>query len=329
MNEEVEGLIKRAKNSSDKAGVGEGEGATAAAGRHGGESAKLHQLVRDLQQQLGQQHQDVRRWLGGKDLPVTHGIDADDGVIGKIDFLVAMLMAVRSEGFDTPRQACVLPPWKFAEAHGLSEDEQTPEVWLRRLKEWIEDDCKAGKGYFKKKKRLFLLCAHTHRLVPCGPNGQGYDIEQPRTWFRMSVSAATFALQVVCSTLAAMAVAPVSGAGAAVEATVTTAMGSFESALQDQLAALTINDDGAAMDIEPQTVEPKVRARSVRCLSVQKGYVSSCGRLLSSSLPSCSRSTMLFLICYTVRAQILCVWRKNAEAECRKFPPSSSVIQPT
>ncbi|CAN0187922.1 unnamed protein product, partial [Ectocarpus sp. 8 AP-2014] len=36
--------------------------------------------------------------------------------------------------------------------------------------------------------RLFLVCAVTHRLVPCGPDGQGYDIQRPRSWFRMSTA---------------------------------------------------------------------------------------------------------------------------------------------
>lgn len=99
-------------------------------------------------------------------------------------------------------------------------------MWVKRLDEWREDGFKEGKGAFKKKKRLVLVCAHAHRLVPCGPNRQGYDIEQPRTRFRMSVSVATLALQVLCTTLSAMAVAPLSGAGAAIEATASAAVGS-------------------------------------------------------------------------------------------------------
>lgn len=133
-------------------------------------------------------------------------------------------------------------------------------MWLKRLNEWRENDFKEGKGFFQKRKRLFLVCAHKHRLVPCGPNGQGYDIQQPRTWFRKSVSVATFTLQVVCFTLAAMAVAPVSvagAAGAALQASVSTAVGSFEPQLQDGLARLTIEDDGSAAVYK----EPKVQAR--------------------------------------------------------------------
>lgn len=212
--------------------------------------------VRDLQQQLEKQHQDVREWvttLGEKRL--ADSIDADDGVMGSLDFIVAMLMAMRREGIDAPRHACVLPPWKFAEDRGLSEDEQMRETWFKRLEEWQEDDFKGGKRFFMKKKRLFLVCAHTHRLVPCGPNGQGYDLQQPRTWFRMAANVVTFALQVTCAMLSAMTAAPLSGAGAAVEATVSATLGTFESMLQDQIAGLTLHDDGADVDVEPQ-VEP-------------------------------------------------------------------------
>lgn len=203
--------------------------------------AKLPQLVGHLQHQLEQNQEDVRGWLG----EVLEAIvDADAGAMKQREFLIAMLMKVRSEGFDTPRQACVLPPWNFAQPHGLSEHEQSPKVWKKLLEEWLEDDFKQGKGVIWKNKRLFLLCAHTHRLVPCGPNGQGYDIKQLRTWVRKSISATAFALQVVCSTLAAMAAAPVAAAplaaaGGVVETTVSEALGS----LQSKLEGLTLDED--------------------------------------------------------------------------------------
>eukprot|EP00903_Cladosiphon_okamuranus_P006370 g6237.t1 len=55
-----------------------------------------------------------------------------------------------------PEASRDLHPEQFAKTQGLSEDEQTPEVWVKRLDEWREDDFKEGKGVFKKKKRLFL-----------------------------------------------------------------------------------------------------------------------------------------------------------------------------
>ena len=242
MKIEIEGLLDGAKGPAD-------------------DVARSQPSIRDLQQQLEQQHQDVREWVSTLgDRRVADVIDADDGVMGRLDFVVAMLMAMRKEGSDTPRHACVLPPWKFKEAHGLSDDEQMPVTWVKRLEEWQEGDFKDGKGMFKKKKRLFLVCAHTHRLVPCGPNGQGYDIQQPRTWFRMSANVAAFALQVTCSTLSAMAAVPLSGADAAVEATVSAAMGTLDSILSDHVARLTLGNDGADLNVGVD-VEPQVRKR--------------------------------------------------------------------
>lgn len=260
MKEEVNSLLHGAKNSAteesvrDKAEAGELENVGATI---------LEEMVK-VQQKLEQQHGDVRRWLGANNQRVSQSIDADDGVMGTLDSLKAMLMAVRREGIDTPRQACVLPPWKFAQAHGLSEDEQKPEVWIKRLKEWREDDFKEGKGFFKKRKRLFLVCAQTHQLVPCGRNGQGYDIQQPRTWLRISVSVATFALQVVCSTLAAMAALPVAGTGAAVEAAVETSASAAMESFQSMLESLTLDDNDTDLDVGPQVLNKLVPFGDVR-----------------------------------------------------------------
>ena len=247
MKEEVNSLLHVANKSATEQSVGD----KAMAGESEAVSAILEEVAK-VQQKLEQQHEDVRRWLEENSQRVSQSIDADDGVMGTLDFLKAMLMAERREGVDTPRQACVLPPWKFAKAQGLSEDEQKPEEWIKRLKEWREDDFREGKGFFKKKKRLFLVCAQTHRLVPCGRNGQGYDIQQPRTWLRISVSVATFALQVVCSTLAAMAGLPVAGAGAAVEAAVETSASAAMESFQSMLESLNLDDNDADLDVGPQ-----------------------------------------------------------------------------
>ena len=241
------------------------------------EVAKLQRMVGDLKEKVGQQHQAVREWIGTKDESFAEGIDAGGGVLGKLDLVLDMLMTSRGDRVDTPRYACVLPPWKFAEANGLSEEEQKEEVWLARLKEWQEGDFKEGKGWFIKKKRLFLVCAHTRRLVPCGPNGHGYDVQQPREWFRMSVNVAIFALQVMCATLVAMAAAPVSGAGGAVDATISAAAENFDSILQDRLAELTLDDDSMVQDgLEEVTndddradvnIGPQVRQINYQCES--------------------------------------------------------------
>ena len=216
------------------------------------EISKIRQSVGDLQQQLMQHQDDVRGWITSEFKPLANAIYADDGVMGRLDFIVAMLMETRREGFDTPRRACVLPPWKFANAHGLSEYEQEPEQWVKRIKEWQDDDFKDGKGFSIKKKRLFLVCAQTNRLVPCGPNGQGYDIQQARTWFKKSITAAAFALRMMCATLSAMLATPLAAAGAIAESTVSAAMEHVESLMQDHLEGLTRNDHTSdmAMDTE-------------------------------------------------------------------------------
>ena len=221
------------------------------------EVAKLQRLLSEVQQQLERQHKDLRGWLGER---LETIIDADTGAMEQRDFLVAMVMAMRSEGFDTPRQACVLPPWPFAKEHGLSEEEQAPEVWIKRLNEWRKRDFKQGKGLFKKKKRLFLVCAHTHRLVPCGTKGQGYKIEHLRTWVRTSANMAAFALQVVCSTLAAIAAAPLSAAaGGVVEGVVSEALGSLKS----ELEGLALGEGSAHADNHFEVTHPSGRLGTV------------------------------------------------------------------
>eukprot|EP00903_Cladosiphon_okamuranus_P006418 g6282.t1 len=93
------------------------------------------------------------------------------------------------------------------------------------------------------------------RTSPRASPASEYGIDQPRTWFRMSVKVATFALQVLCTTLSSMALAPLSGGGAAVEATVSAALGTFESMLQHRLEGLTLDDDAAAVDVAPQSAK--------------------------------------------------------------------------
>ncbi|CAN0416414.1 unnamed protein product [Ectocarpus sp. 12 AP-2014] len=242
VKEEMGGMLRGAEGPSDR------EAVASTASVASDEMARLERLV-------GENLQDVRERIGAVDKRLEDIIEADDGVMGRLDFLVVMMMAMRRDGFDTPRRACVLPPWDFAQTHGLSDEEQLPDCWVNRLGEWGEDDFKQGKGVFKTKMRLFLVCAMTHRLVPCGPHGQGYDIQRPRSWFRMSVSIATFVLQVVSATLAAIAAAPLSGAGALAEETFSAALGSMESMLEAQLAGLTLDDGGVDVAADTQTTQ--------------------------------------------------------------------------
>lgn len=118
---------------------------------------------------------------------------------------VRNMVNVQLEGkFDIPRLACILPPWEFECEQGLSEDEQSPKRWMHRLSEWEAHDFREGKGLFQKKSRLFMVCAQTHRLVPCGPNGHGYELCSLRKWASMATGAVTAVLEITCATFGAV-----------------------------------------------------------------------------------------------------------------------------
>ena len=187
-------------------------GAPAAIG-HGGQdelSPDWDNLQRIVEEILEAKVGGVEAKMGGVEAKMSEMaaamLAADDGVRETLDVVVTMLMAVRGDKVDTPRQACVLPG-DYADLHGLTDELRNPKVWTKKLEEWIESDFKAGKGVWKKKMRLFLVCAHTHELVPCGHDGRGYDIQRFRQWVRMTVDVAKFAFQVTCATLAAVFVA--------------------------------------------------------------------------------------------------------------------------
>lgn len=74
---------------------------------------------------------------------------------------------------------------------------------MRRLSEWGEDNFKRGTKNFTKHMRLFLVCAQTYRLVPCGPNGQGYDIHEVRERWQTIGSLVLTVLQVSSETVGA------------------------------------------------------------------------------------------------------------------------------
>lgn len=171
-------------------------------------------------------------------------IAADDGVTSTLDVLVAMVTARRAERFDTPRRACVLPPWDFEQEHGLSESESSPLVWTKRLDEWREGRFREGKSVFIKRTRLFLVCAETNRLVPSGHKGQGYRIELARTWFRRSVSLTAFALQLAAATLGAIVVSQLPGnvVGALAEEATTASAEAAASTIESRLGSATAGD---------------------------------------------------------------------------------------
>lgn len=136
----------------------------------------------------------------------------EDGVQG-IDLLVAMGLDLRAEPIDAPRRACVLPSWHFALEQGLSDEEKQPDAWRKRLDEWRQGGCRGKKYFFTKKTRLFLVCARTDRLVPCGHEGHGYgySIECARKWLRAAVGLTTLTINVVCATLGGIAIPSLPG----------------------------------------------------------------------------------------------------------------------
>ena len=188
-------------------------GASTASGPHG--QTELFQYLENIQHAVN----DIRGRLGGDDRDVLGVVEAtllkigdlvaaDDGLMGRLDFLVTMLMAVRGDKVDTPRQAVVLPG-NYAEPPALWSELRKPEEWTKTLEDWRESDFQAGKGVWKKKMRLFLICAQTHQLVPCGHNGRGYDVQRYRKWVGMTVDVAKFALEVIFATLGSMALAQI------------------------------------------------------------------------------------------------------------------------
>lgn len=124
--------------------------------------------------------------------------------------LLSVVMAQRAEGVETPRFCCILPPWSFHQEKGLSPAEQNPLNWMHRLKEWQAGNRMEGKGLIMKETRLFLVCARTYRLVPCGPKGQGYVIQQLRAIIRGVGSLWSVMLRLTCGTLGAVALADIS-----------------------------------------------------------------------------------------------------------------------
>lgn len=233
----VESCLKDMRRDLESLLRGAGDGTPSESpGGDGGyrDWTSLQRTIDNIQKRLGGNGGGVLGDLATKVSCLEDLVAADDGVMGRLDFLVAMLMAERGEEVDTPRQAVVLPPWTFAQPHGLSVEEQAPGSWTKKLDDWREGGFKAGKGAFQTKMRLFPLCAHSHRLVACGHNGQGYDVQRARKWVRMTVNALDFLLQVACSTLQAVTVAqlPATALGAAAERAVTSALGRLEGGLE-------------------------------------------------------------------------------------------------
>lgn len=153
---------------------------------------QVESVLNDVRIQL--QDQGARQYIpseaGVRLSSLERLVEGNDGVMGRLDFLVAMLMTERAGNITAPRFACVLPPWKFALPHGLSAEEMDPREWTNRFAAWREDGFKDGKRLFETEMRIFPVCAFSQELVPCGDNGQGYSVTRAREWARNIASVA-------------------------------------------------------------------------------------------------------------------------------------------
>lgn len=174
--------------------------------------------------------------------------------------VVMMMEAMRAEASPTPRLAVLLDKWNFECERGLSERDQCLGTWWHRLSE----DSKNRGGRFGKKMRLFPVCARTFRLVPCGDNGQGYEIWRPRKWLtRMVVVTKVLVqamLQVTCSTLGAVAAGALASnlLGEATEALFDLTQEEAVSTLQARLESLEGSEDGELIEgeVDPSLQHP-------------------------------------------------------------------------
>lgn len=148
---------------------------------------QVESVLNGMRLQLGQykgDKQDIPAEWSERLRSLESLVERHDGVMGRLDFLVAMVMAQQAEKISTPRFVCVLPPWEFAESGGLSPEEMDPSVWTKRFADWCDDDFKDGKSFFETEMRVFPLCAFSGELVPCGHEGHGYRVKRARKWVR-------------------------------------------------------------------------------------------------------------------------------------------------
>ncbi|CAM9140707.1 unnamed protein product [Sphacelaria rigidula] len=94
--------------------------------------------------------------------------DSQSGMLRSVAFDIACLR------WPVPRLACLLP----AHEEPLSEVDRSHANWTARLQGCFQRDRGVGKGTFRRELRLFLLCAHDMSLVDCGPEGQGYKVNE-------------------------------------------------------------------------------------------------------------------------------------------------------
>lgn len=122
-----------------------------------------------------------------------------DELRGTTDLLDELTKSTSSDQRNAPSLACMLPPWNFKRKNGgLTLDEQLPEAWISKLKERAEFEVTR---WFNSETMILLVCSQTFRLVPCGPNGQGYKTSHTQKWARSTGVLVASLLQITCDTL--------------------------------------------------------------------------------------------------------------------------------
>ncbi|CAN0505917.1 unnamed protein product, partial [Laminaria digitata] len=121
-----------------------------------------------------------------------------------------ILMAAQGDKVETPRQVCILPGHYAQE--GLTDSMRDPLVWKTKRAEFDQGDFEVEKTIFTKNLRLFLVCARTEQLVPCGHDGRGYEVRIIRDRARVVFKIAKGVVEVASATLAAVFAAQAPGA---------------------------------------------------------------------------------------------------------------------
>lgn len=185
-----------------------------------------------------------------------------------------MLKRQLAAGLDTPPLACVLCPWKpCVLSEGLSSSEQDPANWGRKLD---EDAFKKSEGFLKTKMRLLLLCAHSHRLVPCGPLGQGYELQHVRKWVKNTVGVVNMMLRITLASLCGAVGAEL--ASTALDEAVGAAFGvareEIESVLRSRLDSLAVGEGDTSpecqQDVSKEDVVSAIRP-VFTCVTTERG----------------------------------------------------------
>lgn len=102
---------------------------------------------------------------------------------------------LRSRDFDIPGLACLLCPWEFENLFGLTPGGQDSQTWTR-----LQDDS-ARNSWLTEDMRPFLVCARAHQLVPCGPDGHGYQITRFRYWGMRALGIIRFMVELTSAIL--------------------------------------------------------------------------------------------------------------------------------